>query len=588
MVALVLWIGVVMPRFTPPPRPVSADTNAPASAPGTPVAASRAPTTTPPAAGALSFSVNTNQPEQLLVISNENARYTFTSYGGGLKLVELLKYPEIAAKDKNKAGANRFAKLNADTPAPTLAVLENEATHSDGIFTLTRTATGVRAEKDLTNGLRFVKEFSLSTNYLVTAAARWENHSSNPLALPSQEWVVGTATPTSAQDNGQAVGLMWFNGSRASDIAGASYFSTRGFGCSTRIPPAEFRDGQTNVVWAAVHNQFFVLAVMPQDPALQVAMRRLDLPRPTGEDAELIATNAPPPQGYETVLIYPALTLAPNQSAQRQFVLYAGPKEYRTLALIADLFNNKFDAIMNFGWTWFVAEPLLLGMNLLHSAFSLPYAWAIIAITVIIKLVFWPLTQSSTRSMKRMQALQPQIKALQEKYKDDPMKAQQKMMEFYKQNKINPLGGCLPMMVQMPVFIGFFTMMRTAIELRGASFLWIADLSKPDTLFIIPGLGFIPIIGIPGVGLPFNLLPLLMGGSMLWQSHLTPPSPGVDPAQQKMMRYMPLFFLVFFYKYSAGLALYWTVSNLLTVLQTKLTRTQDAPAALTPAPKKSK
>ena len=145
------------------------------------------------------------------------------------------------------------------------------------------------------------------------------------------------------------------------------------------------------------------------------------------------------------------------------------------------------------------------------------------------------------------------------------------------------MSGCLPMLIQTPIFIGFYTMIRSAIELRGARFLWVADLSKPDTLFIIPGLDF-----------PFNLLPLLMGASMLWQSHLTPPAPGMDPAQAKMMRYMPLLFLVFLYNFSAGLALYWTVSNLLTIVQTKLTKSSPVVAAeavvspLTPLSKKKK
>jgi YidC/Oxa1 family membrane protein insertase len=158
------------------------------------------------------------------------------------------------------------------------------------------------------------------------------------------------------------------------------------------------------------------------------------------------------------------------------------------------------------------------------------------------------------------------------------------MMEFMKENKVNPMGGCLPMLLQMPVFIGFFYMIRSAIELRGASFLWVTDLSRSDTLFYLGGL-------------PFNLLPVLMGATMLWQAHLTPPSPGMDPMQQKMLRYMPLIFVVFLYNFSAGLTLYWTVQNLLTILQTKLTRTREKPQlapvpakapALTPAPKKKK
>jgi YidC/Oxa1 family membrane protein insertase len=224
-------------------------------------------------------------------------------------------------------------------------------------------------------------------------------------------------------------------------------------------------------------------------------------------------------------------------------------------------------------------------MNGLHDVLNLGYGWVIIVITFIIKTLFWPLTAASTRSMKRMAALQPQMKALQEKYKDDPAKMNKKMMEFWKEHKVNPMGGCLPMLLQMPVFIGFFYMIQTAIELRGATWLWVADLSKPDTLFFIPGLGF-----------PFNLLPLLMGATMLWQSHLTPPSPGMDPVQQKMMKYLPLIFLFMLYNFSSGLTLYWTVQNLLSILQTKLTKAAEpAPASapttspvLTPRAKKKK
>ena len=142
------------------------------------------------------------------------------------------------------------------------------------------------------------------------------------------------------------------------------------------------------------------------------------------------------------------------------------------------------------------------------------------------------------------------------------------------------MSGCLPMLIQMPVFFGFYAMLRCAIELRGAHFLWVADLTKPDTLFMIPGFDF-----------PFNLLPLLMVGSMIWQAHLQPASPGMDPSQQKMMRYMPLMFLLFLYNYSSGMALYMTISTLAGVVQTKLIRINtatEATPALTPVPKNKK
>src|SRR6185437_8826217 len=238
------------------------------------------------------------------------------------------------------------------------------------------------------------------------------------------------------------------------------------------------------------------------------------------------------------------------------------------------------DSVMNFGWFGFFSKALLLVMNFIHATLRVPYGWVIVLITVMLRVAFWPLTAAGTRSMKRMQALQPQVKEIQAKYKDDPMKAQKKQMELWKQHKVNPMGGCLPAIIQMPVFIGFYRMIRTAIELRGAHFLWVTDLSKPDTLFMIPGINF-----------PFNLLPLLMVGVMVWQAHLTPPSPGMDPGQQRMMRYMPALFLVFLYNYSSGMALYMFVSTLLGIIQTKVTKTQaTAPATpvLTSPPKKKK
>lgn len=522
----------------------------------------------PAASNATGFNIDTNTPEEQIVLTNDYARYIFTSYGGGLKAVELTDYPESVRRGDRNVGD--VATLNEPSPVPTLAVLDGDAVQGDGIFKLTRTATGIRAEKQLANGLGIVKDFVLSTNYLVSATIRLENRSAQPLSLPEQKWVIGTATPMNAEDrNAQAsVGWIWNNGKKTTDTMGAGYFSARSF-CMPRTPPAEYRAGGSNVVWAAVHNQFFALAVIPDAPAIEVVARPVHLQGPTSAEIQANPQLLAEPKAYEAAMVYPAVTIPANQALQREFHLFAGPKEYRTLARISSRFENDLDSIMGFGWFGFFSKGLLLGMNWLHDTLKFSYGWAIIAITFIIKTLFWPLTQASTRSMKRMQALQPQMKAIQEKYKEDPMKGQRKMMEFMKENKVNPMGGCLPMLLQMPVFFGFFYMIRSAIELRGASFLWVADLSRPDTLFIIPGLHF-----------PFNLLPLLMGATMLWQAHLTPPSPGMDPMQQKIMRYMPLMFMVFLYNYSAGLTLYWTVQNLLTIVQTKLTKMRDEPSTV--------
>ena len=590
---LVLWYPLVVNKLYPPkPLPPGATNNAvalnaapAASGSNRPVVSLEAPASTP------SLVANTNEPERLEVLTNNHVRYTFTSYGGGLKQIELLQYPEsIPSRGQKVANTNRVATLNTHAPLPALALLDGPG-QGDGVFKLTPTGNSLRAEKTLTNGLVIVKEFELSSNYLVSAAVRLENHGERPLDLPGQEWVVGTATPMSATDQSLSWGVLWYNGTKLSDDIGGSFFSSRGFACVPRLPPTEYRAGNSNVVWVAAHNQFFVLAAMAttNQPAQTIVTRRVDLPRPTGDEALMMATNAANPQGYMASLCYPAVTLAAHQALERRMFLYAGPKEYQALARIGDKFGNNLDLVMNFGWYGPVSKSLLLGMNFLHHVFKLPYGWAVIAITVIIKLVFWPLTQASTRSMKRMQALQPQVKAIQDKYKDDPVKSQRKMMELWKENKVSPMSGCLPMLIQIPVFFGFYRMITSAIELRGARFLWAADLSKADTLFVLPGLGGVPFFGVPGVGLPFNLLPLIMGASMLWQSHLTPPSPGMDQTQAKLMRYLPLIFLVGFYNLSAGLTLYWTVNNLLSIAQTKLTRTTATAApALAPAPKKRK
>jgi len=523
---------------------------------------------------------NPNLPEQLLVLTNAQARYTFTSRGGGLKLVELMDYPQtISARWKTKSGAqtNGVASLNTLALVPSLAVLGDDRLVGDGNFILSTNGNGVRAEKTFAGGLRLVKEFHPGSNYLVQASVRLENTGNQSLSLPAQEVVVGTGTPMDADDNNfmSYGGAMWFDGINP-QVCNPGYFNTNTtmLGIFPHTPHSDFQAGVSNVAWAAVFNQFFTLAVMPKQPAERILAQPVTLPQfPNIE----LAAGAPLPQGVQAALVYPAQTLTANSSVERQFVLFAGPKEYRTLARVGGELQNHADLMMNFGTGFasfwgigtFFAKFLLSGMNALHDLTRLGYGWTIVLITVLLRGIFWPLMAASTRSMKRMQALKPEMDALKEKYKDDQTKYTQKQMELWKKHGVNPMSGCWPMLLQMPVFMGFFTMIRSAIELRGAHFLWVTDLSKPDTLFMIPGANF-----------PFNLLPLLMGGAMLWQSHLTPPSPGMDASQQKLMRYMPLMFLVFLYNYSGGLALYMTVSTSLSVLQTKLTKNLKDPAVL--------
>jgi YidC/Oxa1 family membrane protein insertase len=340
----------------------------------------------------------------------------------------------------------------------------------------------------------------------------------------------------------------------------------------------EYSGGASNVQWAATHNQFFTTVVTPSAPAQTVVGRPVDLPPPSKEEIHGDVRKISKPTGIVGAFAYPELTVPAGQSFVQDYHVYAGPKEYKTISRLSKDVDLA-DLVMNLEgfWGWF-AKMLLLAMNGLYSL-GIKYGWAIVVITVILKLVFYPLTAASTRSMKRMSALQPQMKAIQEKYKEDPTKMNQKLQEFMKENRINPLGSCLPLLLTIPVFAGFWKMLYSAIELRGAEFLWACDLSAPDTLAVIPGLN-----------IPINGFALIMIATMMWQSHMTPPSPGVDPAQQKMMRYMPLVIVPFIYNQAAGLTLYWSVQNLLSIIQMKLTRDKPAkpgsPAPAAPAPRR--
>jgi YidC/Oxa1 family membrane protein insertase len=582
-VLLVLWYPLTNRIWPPKPAPLRTNQLAAATnqfAGGTNVEPPSANQTNDLTAPSENL-VTPGTPEETMVVENEDAIYTFTSHGGALKTVSLKRYPEAIRcwTRKKVAATNRWATLNARSSLPALALLGGEAWQGDGVFRLARMTNGVRAEKELKNGLYLVKEFRLVTNYVVDATFRFENRSTAVLTLPPYQLSVGTATPVGLDDDLNRLGSYWYNGTSAGHMT-SSFFSDTTMGCFRRTPPSEYRAGATNVQWAALHNQFFTLAVMPSEPAHQIVVLKTNLPPPGPEELKAMPNAIKKPFGLQVTLVYPGVVLATNQVLQQQIHIYTGPREYQTLARLGARFKNKLEAIMDYGgfFGWF-AQLLLSSMNGLYRL-GLSYSLAIIAITVIIKLLFWPLTNAGTRSMKRMAALQPQMKALQEKYRDDPTRMQRKMMDFYKEHKINPMGGCLPVMVQMPVFIGFYQMIQSAIELRGARFLWVCDLSKPDTVFFITWFSSLPFPWLQNI--PINLLPLVMGTTMLWQARLTPPSPSMDPMQQKMMKYMPLMFLFILYNFSAGLTLYWTVQNLLTIAQMKLTRAKDEPAAGAP------
>jgi YidC/Oxa1 family membrane protein insertase len=196
------------------------------------------------------------------------------------------------------------------------------------------------------------------------------------------------------------------------------------------------------------------------------------------------------------------------------------------------------------------------------------YGVTIIILTILIKAVLWIPQSKSNQSMRRMQLLSPKLKELQEKHKDNPQRLQDEMMKLYRDYNVNPLGGCLPLLVQMPIFIGFYYMLLSAVELRHASFLWMSDLSQSDTITRLP---------VFGMAIPINPMPLVMGATMYWSMNITPQTQTADNPTANMMKFMPLLILLVCYNFSSALSLYWTVQNILSIGQMYYNLKQPAP-----------
>ena len=290
------------------------------------------------------------------------------------------------------------------------------------------------------------------------------------------------------------------------------------------------------VDWVGSDVPFFVAAILPDNPVR--ANARFD--------------SVDVGRSARVSVYYDPVELPPGQPAEHSYRIYAGPKEQERLEAMGGGLIRSIDL----GWSWLV--PLTRFFTwLLGALYSVipNYGVAIILLTVMVRLVTMPLTNKQMRSMERMRAINPKLQELKEKFGDDKQKQSEEMMRLYKQEGVNPLGGCLPMVLQLPVFIGLFYALRSSIQLRHAPFFgWIDDLSAPDLLFEIPG-----------IGIPLRVLPLLNGLTMLVQQRITPMQ-GMDPAQQKMMTtMMPMVMTVVFYQFPSGLVLYWMVSSVLAV-----------------------
>ncbi|MHB1016054.1 MAG: membrane protein insertase YidC [Desulfurivibrionaceae bacterium] len=289
------------------------------------------------------------------------------------------------------------------------------------------------------------------------------------------------------------------------------------------------------ISWAAYEDNYFLCGIVPHTGEQHTAYFSL-------QEGDRVTT----------VLAGASDVIQPGQRQQYTYSVYFGPKTMGALKAA----GYELDRSINFGWFDVMAKPTLYLLNFLYGYVG-NYGVAIILVTVFIKLLFWPISQKGMKSMKTMQKLQPKMAKIREKFKDDKQLQQQEMIKLYQTYKVNPVGGCLPMVIQIPVFFALYKVLLQTIELRHAPFfLWITDLSAPDRLFI----GFnLPFVG----GIP--VLTLLMGATMFLQQKMTPATG--DPTQQKVMMFMPVIFTFMFLNFASGLVLYWFVNNLLSIGQ---------------------
>jgi YidC/Oxa1 family membrane protein insertase len=446
--------------------------------------------------------------------------------------------------------------LNSGDHTPIGAIVENPAAPNLPEYKSTREGEAVRYEYTTPEQVTIRKKYSFAPatgktdNYLGELDIDLQNGGTAPYANSGYYLALGAAAPIHQKDYPYYTRLVWSIDGHAKDVNVTWFGGGGGFlGVGQRAPQPVFQQSLKGAEWAAVSSQFFATIIAPlTGKADSVWGRRYDI--------------APEQKlwGIEGAMHMPALSIPPGQTYSAKFEIFAGPKLYHTLARLE---HNEAE-IMNFGIFKLVSQFLLNFMNWLHSIFR-DYAIAILALTTVIRLVLWPVQAKANRSMKQTAALAPRMQELREKYKDDPTKMNQEVMKLYKQYGINPVGGCLPMLIQIPIFFGLYQMLGQAVELRNEKFLWVKDLSQPDTVAHIPGFGW-----------PINILPLCMAATQVWLMQMTPKTG--DPTQRRVMMFTPLIFMFICYNFAAALALYYTAQNLFSILQFYQTRNQPMPA----------
>jgi YidC/Oxa1 family membrane protein insertase len=478
-----------------------------------------------------------------IVVETPLYKAVFFEHGGGLKSFLLKKYRTAQDED---APLMELVTAKDSADLPMTFTLDGGAAAVLPLFIAEKTAVSLREgdtdntlimRADMGAGVTIERKLTFhADNYLIGSVCTVSNNG------PAAVQVTPALSMSNAPFTSGGAGEWMFSGPAVyvnqqlqeisvSDLSGAPFLV------------------QGAVGWATYMDSYFMLTLLPEKI----------------NSARTVSIAAADEKTVRSVLADNMAELAPGEAKVFEYEGYFGPKKLSYLKEV----GYDLSETINFGWFDLIAKPMLLLLNFFHSIFG-NYGIAIILVTCAVKGAFWPVTHKGMKSMRNMQKIQPKMAKIREKHKDDPARMNQEMMALYKTYKVNPLGGCLPMLIQIPFFFALYKVLMAAIELRHAPFmLWIKDLSAPDRLMI--GIDIPYLHGIP-------VLTLLMGGTMYLQQKMTPTT--ADPQQAKIMQFMPVIFTVMFINFASGLVLYWFVSNLLSILQQQLINRQAATAAL--------
>lgn len=535
---IILVIGAynlfIIPKFAPPPPTPVEQAASPTAKPTavTPPAVQPNAAAVAPAPGQSSVPATPVEaaPPENIAIDRPFWAATFSNVGGGLSSWALKSY--TYAKGQTDAagaaiGGTPLEIVRLGSAAPPLSFTFVDPTTQAAFsapMAVTKTAAGFTLSGDDGHGLRLNRTYSFSADkYLTEMLISIENNSDVPRSV-SWEMAFGPGLDRNLPE-------------KEKTDEGIKVFAAGGLD-SIKIKKVGERKNLGLVSWVAIGNRYFLAALLPMEGSLSAFARRTT---PTGEEIGLCSEVA---------------SLGPRQAVTYRIAAYLGPKDRALLATV----GKELERGVDYGWFWWLAIPFL---GILQFCFSFLRSWglAIVALTLLVKAALFPISFKMFHSMKKMQVLQPKMAALKAKFKGDNQGLQQATMAIYKENKVNPMAGCLPMVVQIPVFFALYKVLYNAIELRGAGFLYIPDLSLKD---------------------PYYITPILMGVTMLIQQRMTP-SVG-DPMQAKMMMFMPVIMTAMFINFSSGLVLYFLFSNIMSIGEQKLFRVMAARGQAKAAP----